>query len=217
MKRKISLLFLTAAMLSSCAGIYKRSNPADFRYTTKRESGPLEYYYITNVFDRLGAKKYKRKEKKKGVVLIALKLVNKSSDTILITENNLKISNQTRNVILLSPMQYYNKVKQKSGFYFFWNFLPNGYYTNETSVTNGQRVITPKYHFLPIGMSLSLLNFFVSRNSNKALKSDLFKYDLIGQKLLPGETVYGFLPAEEPMTNLLEINYADPRLEQGTH
>ncbi|HEX8549468.1 MAG TPA: hypothetical protein VF691_21075, partial [Cytophagaceae bacterium] len=163
MIQKLLISIFTIGILSSCAGIYKTSNPAQFKYTTKRESGPLEYYYITNVFERLGAAKYKRKEKKKGVTMVAFKLVNTSSDTLSITENNFKISNQSRNVLPLSPLQFYNKVKQKSGFYFFWNFVPNGYNTYQSQVVNGRMILTSKFHFLPIGMSISLLNFFIAR------------------------------------------------------
>ena len=83
----ISLLFIVI-LFNSCASGYKIINPKNLNFLSKNEDNGVVLEYKYNLLE----KKYAKKETKKGVKLVALKLTN-STGKDLVFGKDIKLNN----------------------------------------------------------------------------------------------------------------------------
>jgi len=191
MKQCLPILIFTfwALTLFSCASGYQNINPKIISYTSKSASNEilLEYKYD------LLHKKYKAKENKHKVRLIAIKLTN-LSDKDLIFGKDLKLNDENGDpIILLERDQIYKETKQIAAGYLLYLALTPLQFTI-TRKTNG--VITSSESIpagLIVGPGLAARNVIVASSSNKLYKKELKANYLLGRPLKKGETTYGLI------------------------
>ena len=211
------LLFLIAAVyLSSCAGTYQASNPGSFNYKTVQvnEEQKISYAYIFDIFEKRGFHKYARKEKHKGVNMVAVKITNNSEQTIDLTPDHFSVASTGMQTLLYAPDEFYKIIRQQKGFYFFW-LIGNPTFTTTSgggTITgnsySGYYYTPPTTHVygIPLGTGLAFLNFFIAKHANKVLKADLKQNQLIGKSVEPGGSAYGYIYMQKPPDRNITIS-----------
>lgn len=180
------LLLACATFLSSCATNYKSINPQQHNYTfsTEKDSILMEYRY-----DLLRGK-YRKKEKKSDVSLVAVKITN-YSDRDLTFGRDIRISNNTgHELYLLDPEIVFKNLKQRPARYL--TFLLFGLARFEVVQVNGDRDEI-KNAGLFLGASLATANMLMASSSNSTFKTELTNYNLNGVSIKKGETAYGLV------------------------
>lgn len=201
--KKLQLLFVSimGLLLLSCASGYQEIEPSNTSYASSTENMGVLLNYKYNVISK---KKYQKKEIKKGVRIVAVKLTN-GSDRDLIFGKDIKLVNSNGMTLsLLNNSDTYDFLKQKSGFYFFYLLLSGvSVYTEDS---DGDTTNYPVG--LVAGTGLALGNFFVAQSANKKFNSELLSYDLLGKTIKSGETVYGLigLKTDSPEQLNMEIS-----------
>ena len=191
---KISSLLAFAMLMNSCASGYKKINPETINYVSKSiESNILlEYKY-----DLLG-KKYKKKETKNNIKLIAVKITNNTEKEIVLGRD-FKLSYENGNeVSLIETEKLFKTIKQSPASYLWYLLLsPVQLYSGTTTTSNGYYTETKPANSFPIGLivgpGLAGGNMIAASSANKNFKNELMQFDLNGKTIKKGETVYGLI------------------------
>jgi hypothetical protein len=188
MKTITYLLFAGAVLLSSCAGTYTQINPSNLKYDSETSSG-----IITGIRqDALGIgganKKYTKKSAKKGISVVAVKIVNTSNKPLTFGED-IKLYSGNREVMLLQPEVIHSELKQGVAIYLL--YMPLTFLNLYTTNSRGQTTSTPIG--LAIGPGLTLGNMLGAGGANNNFKQNLIDNNLINQVIEPGETKYGLI------------------------
>lgn len=186
--------FILTFLFSGCASRYFVTDPAEYVYSTPHQTGDLEYYVIRDVLKKTGNTKYSRKARKKEVSMVSVKLINHGDSAVIFSPSAFRVASDTAVVNLLSPMGFYHKIRQRGGWYFLYGLLNISYSTLDVST------IPPEYqyHYYPIGAPIAFLNYFIALSANRKLRENLLKRNLLDRRLLPGETLYGYLYLDSP-------------------
>ncbi|MDH5827956.1 hypothetical protein [Sphingobacterium faecium] len=204
---KISAL-LTAVvvlLLSSCASKFHSITPEQLYYKSDQSDKEVILGYN---YDLLSGK-YKKKETKKNIKIVSLKIQNESDRDLIFGQNlHLCYANGSE-VDILNIDQAFNALKQKPATY-LW-YLPlsilqlnitkteNGYTTDKTSIPVG----------LAIGPGIAFGNLAVASAANKKFRTNLVENNLIGRTIKKGETVFG-------LVGIMSSNYEGLQLKTNT-
>lgn len=206
MKSTLSLClkFLCVAVLfSSCASSYNHIKPEQLNFMNERTTDSVSLAYKYDLLN----KKYEKKEKKKDVRLVALKIENKSDQTVTLGENAFLTYINDSPVNTLEKEKVFDKLKQQGAWYLFYLALtPVNLYTYETNSAGVQETTSTIPVGLILGPGLTATNMIVSGTANGKFKDDLEKYDLIGKPIAPGETVYGLIGISSDSYNALKLD-----------
>jgi hypothetical protein len=191
---KISSLLVFALFLNSCASGYKKIDPATINYGSKSiENNILLEYKYDLLF-----KKYKKKETKNEIKLIAIKITNNSDkDIVFGTDFKLYYENGNQ-VSLIETEKLFKTIKQSPASYLWYLLLsPIQFYSGSTTTTNGSYTETKPANSFPVGLilgpGLTAGNMIAASSANKAFKNELMEFDLNGKTIKKGETVYGLI------------------------
>ena len=203
-KTKIVMVASVCLLLTSCASSYKKIKPKSLSYSSQNSSNnvTLEYKY-----DLLN-KKYKKKESKNNVKLIAIKITN-NSDVDYTFGNNLNLSYENGNgVLVLDNEQIFQYIRQKPATYLWYLLLaPVQLYSGSSTNSYGQSAPTNSF---PIGLiagpGLAGGNMIGAAEANRNLKKDLAEYGIIGKIIKKGETVYGLVGIKSEGYESLKLN-----------
>ena len=185
-----TFLVISIFGITSCASKYKMIEPKSISYASTNENKDVKLEYKYNLLD----KKYAKKETKKGVKLVALKITNNSNkDLIFGKDLTLSYDNKTE-VLVLENNQVYKTLKQSPATYLLYLLLsPINLYTTESS-SNG---IPTESKSIPIGLiagpGLAGGNMIAASSANKKFKSEMLEYDINGTLIKKGETKYGLI------------------------
>lgn len=196
MKKTIKLLSLLvlAILLNSCASGYTKINPSTINYFSKSIENNilLEYKY------ELLEKKYKKKESKNNIKLIAVKITNNTEKDIVLG-TDFKLSYENGNDLnLIETETLYKSLKQSPASYLWYLLLsPVQLFSGTTTTTNGPYTETKPANSFPIGLivgpGLAGGNMIAASSANKNFKNELMQFDLLGKTIKKGETVYGLI------------------------
>lgn len=203
---QITLAVIAAMLLNSCASGYKKIDPKTISYASKsiENSVLLEYKYD------LLKRKYKKKETKNEVKLIAVKIFN-NTDRDMIFGNDFKLCYENGNEIkLIETEKLFKTVKQSPATYLWYLLLsPLQIYSGTTTTSNGYYTETkPKNSFpagLILGPGLAGGNMIAASSANKKFKNDLVEHNIIGKTIKKGETVYGLIGVESNSYDSIKI------------
>ncbi|PHS08077.1 MAG: hypothetical protein COA88_07225 [Kordia sp.] len=182
---KIIVVLVAIVLLNSCASSYKSISPEqlDYNSTEINEGVALEYKY------NLLNKKYSRKETKKGVKLVAVKLTNSTEKELIFGQNLKLVDSKGNELSILSEEVVFKALKQHPATHLFYLLLsPLQLYSGSSS---GQGSGTPIG--LVVAPVITGTNVIVSSKANKKFKKDLLSYNIIGNTIKKGETVYGLI------------------------
>lgn len=178
-----------------CASGYRAVNPNELNYTY----GNVDNELLIEYNDQTLKGNYAAREIKSGVKLLAVKVVNNTGKTIVFGKD-VKVFAAQKEIPFISPDEFYNATDQnpnKSLKFLF--LLPlNGYSSSERM--DGNRVVSRKFRFYPVGIILAPILAFsnkgIANSANKKYKEDLTQKNILNKSILHGETVYGFVAIE---------------------
>ncbi len=194
---KITLLLVSIISLTSCASSYKMIKPKLINYVSKNENKgvKLEYKYD------LLSKKYAKKEVKKGIKLVAVKITNES-DKDLMFGREIKLTYENGSeIVAVENTKVFKSLKQSSASYLFYLLLtPMNLYTSSSNGSSNS---------IPIGLiagpCLTAGNMITAGSSNKKFKTELLEYNINGTLIKKGEIKYGLVGVKSDSFDALKI------------
>lgn len=188
---KITLLLLGLIILmNSCASGYQMINPNSLSYNSVDIDKGVSLSYK---YDLLKKKKYSKKEVKKGVKLVAVKITN-NSDKDLIFGQDISLTYENGNGInIMDTDLVFSSLKQNTMPYLFYLLLtPMKFYKTET--INGEIIETSSTPIgVVIGPGLAAGNMIAAGSANTKFKSELMNNSLNGMVIKKGETKSGLI------------------------
>ena len=181
------ILFLALILLGSCASSYKSINPKTINYVAHDLQGDLSLSYKYDILQEYGNKKYAKKEDKKGVRVVAIRLTN-NTDRIINVAQDVAFYSGENQIFPMEPQVIKNMLKQPAPAYLLYMFL-----TPVTlNIIDGTSIDSyPVGLFL--GPGLTLLNVATAGSANNKFMRDLTLYDILYTDIQPGESAYGII------------------------
>ncbi len=173
--RNISFL-ISVILITGCASFYKPINPSALKFNATENYDGLELSYKYDVLRTKGNKKYARKELKKGLKPVAVKVTNHSDTTIVIGCNTDFYSGQIK-LMTLQPDETQALLKQHAAAYLPYLSLA---FVNLTVTTETTSETYPVG--LVLGPSVTLINMVTASSANKKMLSELNQYNLLTAK-----------------------------------
>ncbi len=208
MKKSTNYLFLIISiMLCSCASSYKPVNPPSQPYGSAEESAELAFSYQYDVLLRAGNKKYDRREKKKGVRVVAIKLKNNTERT-LIPARDIHILANEKVLPVMAPFQVKNTIKQQTPIYLLYLLLTPlsvRFYESNNGVLKEKSTIPVG---LVVGPGLTAVNMAVAGSANKKLEAELLEY-AFDKPVAPGQTMYALVGLNLSQHHSLSVRVKD--------
>ncbi|WP_020531676.1 hypothetical protein [Flexithrix dorotheae] len=181
--KKYFAYFQIILILSSCASGYTTINPANIYYQSSSDHGSVSFAYKYEVLNERGNKKYAKKEVKKGIKLVAIKVENHSNEDLVFGKDYVVYSGD-RPVNLLESSFIHSQLKQGVPIYLLYLLLtPMQFTSNEESTHIG----------LVIGPGITLGNMIGAGTANANFKKELENNLLNNREIKSGETVYGLI------------------------
>ena len=191
--------------MTSCASSYPGIKPENLSYNSKnmaKDGITMEYRYD------LLPKKYAKKEKKKNIRLVSVRLKNNTNRELVFGEDFKLAFEGGNNVMILSNDKVFSELKQQGVFHLFYLLLSPVTLNKTTNNGNGSVTTEPIFPIgLIIGPGLAALNLFKASSSNKRFKNELKDYNLNGKSLQPGEESFGIIGIRSDSYDALKINY----------
>ena len=187
---KVILFLLAIVSLTSCASSYKTIKPNDIAYVSAETTGDvkLEYKY------ELLHKKYEKKEIKKGVKLVAVKITNNSGHDLTFGRDlTLEYSNGNE-IHIMENEKVFKTLKQHPATHLFYLLLtPINFYTTKTNEYGIQEETGSFPIGLIIGPALAGGNLLTASTANKKFKTELEEFNIHGTVIKSGETKAGLI------------------------
>jgi hypothetical protein len=190
---KILIQFLFSIIsiiaLSSCASTYKPVMLERFSYLDQQESNGIEVSYAHNLQYNSRNRWYTKKEAKFGMMAVAVKVENRSDETVELSPENLKVygpNGVARR--LYTPMEYGEKVKQRTGRHLLHALYGPWAISWETDA-NGN--VDTNVFFLPVGAVIGIGNAIRASRANRVNIETLNRNAIWNRVVEPGEIVYG--------------------------
>lgn len=205
MNRLILFSFLLfALLLGSCASGYRPIQPQSINYANIPTDGEIQIAYRYDVLAAMGNKKLKKKEEKRGVNVVAVKITNNSDRPIKLGEDY-NITAGGRVISPLAPLATFSTLKQKPALHLLYLLLTTARLNvNTDDPTDGIPV------GLAIGPGLAIGNLAVASGANKKFKTELITNDLISKTIPPNATVYGIIGMRNENYDPLGIQVLNP-------
>ena len=194
---KITLLCIVISTLRNCASGYKMIEPKFINYASTHETDNVKLEYKYDLLD----KKYAKKELKKGVKLVAVKITNNSEKDVMFGRDaKLTYENGTE-IFVMENKKVFTTLKQSPASYLWFLLLtPMNLYTAE----NGQQTSSTPIG-LAVGPGLAGGNMFAADAANKKFKTEMLKYNIYGTLIKKGETKYGLIGIKSDSFDSLKL------------
>jgi hypothetical protein len=189
--KRIALLFILSLLMNSCASGYKMINPDKLNYNSRSEKHGITLEYKYNLLD----KKYAKKETKKGIRLVAIKIQNNSDKDLIFGKDLLLINSNGSQISIYENERTFSILKQKPATYLWYLLLtPMSVYTSSNTNTRGGQTSTNSIPVgLVVGPGLAGGNYIAASSANKKFESEILDFDIIGRVIKKGETVHGLI------------------------
>lgn len=193
--KKLLLLSLVV-LISNCAGSYRPIAPHSLTYPVSEERDGLKYSYRFNVLADTGNKKYAKKEQKRALRVVAMKLENNTGRTLNFKRDiDIYMGNQV--VLPMEAGQAQQTLKQPAALYLLWT--PLIVFTDDCDATGCDRTV------LPVGPAIGVANTVIASSANKKLGTEMAIYDMLNKTIADGETVHGLIAINTTMTSPIEL------------
>ncbi len=194
---KITFLFIVIASLTSCASGYKMIEPKTINYVSTNETDNVKLEYKYDLLD----KKYAKKEIKKEVRLVAVKITNNSNKDIMFGGNTKLTYENGTEISVLENDKVFKTLKQSPASYLFYLLLTPLNFT--TSSSSGNSSSTPIG--LIVGPGLTGGNMIAAISANKKFKTQMLEYNINGSIIKKGETKYGLIGIKSDSFDSLKL------------
>ncbi|MGV3588637.1 MAG: hypothetical protein ACO1OF_16650 [Adhaeribacter sp.] len=188
MKHRLPVFLLSLSLLlSSCASSFKSIDPHKMTFNFTDNTGDVQFSYSYNVLEIMRNKKYVKKELKRGMQVVAVRITNNSDKTLRLNDN-LKLIVGNNQTVPVDPTIVAQNIKQGTWIYLLYLPLTFTFTINHTGRLEDNKTTT-----LPVGAFGSLYNIVVASSANKNFREELKKYNLLDKTIEPGQTVYGLI------------------------
>jgi hypothetical protein len=204
---KLSNLLLASAsllLLNSCASGYKNIEPKTLSYNSTNATNGVSLSYKYDLLD----KKYKKKESKNDLKLVAVKITN-TTDKDLVFGTDIKITTENGSeIFLLENDVVFKTIKQSPASYLWYLLLaPVKLYTTKQN-SYGQLEQTSSTPIgLILGPGIAAGNMIAASSANAKFKNDLLNYNIVGQTIKKGETAYGMIGIKSNSYDSLKLKF----------
>ena len=183
---KTALLCIAISTLTNCASGYKKIEPKSINYVSTNETDNVKLEYKYDLLH----KKYSKKEVKKGVKLVAIKITNNSDEDLMFGRDaKLTYENGTE-IFVMENEKVFKTLKQSPASYLFYLLLtPLNLYTYGS---NGEQTSSTPIGVI-VGPGLAGGNMIAASSANKKFKTEMLEYDINGTLIKKGETKYGLI------------------------
>ncbi|MGB3775557.1 MAG: hypothetical protein WA951_09900 [Leeuwenhoekiella sp.] len=191
--------------LNSCASRYTTIEPQQLNYISNdtQRDVKLEYKY------ELLSKKYAKKEDKKGIKVVAIKITNNSENDFRFGDD-LRVTYENGNeVFIMENDKVFKRLKQKPATHLFYLLLSpiNIYYSDNSDPFQNDSKSFPVG--LIIGPGITATNMIISASANKKFKNELLQYNINGTIIKSGETKYGLIGIKSDTYDALRLKLID--------
>ena len=199
---KITLLLTIALTLTNCASGYKMIEPKSINYISANESDGVKLEYKYDLLD----KKYEKKELKKGVKLVAVKITNNFGRDLMFGRDAKLVYENGTEVYVMENEKAFNTLKQSPASYLWYLLLtPVNLYTFETNSNGFQQETSSTPIGLVLGPGLAGGNMIAAGSANKKFKEEMLEYNVNGTIIKNGETIYGLIGIKTDSFNALKL------------
>ncbi|WP_299130477.1 hypothetical protein [uncultured Winogradskyella sp.] len=174
---KIILLIAVALTLTNCASRYRMIAPQNINYISTNENSGVKLVYKYDLLE----KKYKKKELKKGVKLVAVRLTNNSGKDVMFGRDAKLVYENASEVYVMENEKAFKTLKQSPASYLWYLLLtPLNFYTTETNSNGFQQETSSTPIGLVLGPGLAGGNMIAAGSANKKFKEEMIRYKLYG-------------------------------------
>ncbi|MFP4096463.1 MAG: hypothetical protein ACLFUB_18420 [Cyclobacteriaceae bacterium] len=176
--------------LCSCASRYVAPFSSPSINTSEVEDGQIKLFYEAAELNDKG--NYAKNARQKDLHFVQVIVINKSSEDILLTMDNIQAFTEYQPIEVVSPSEVKKKLKQKRGWYFLY-LIPGAYLTTEG------------FTYRPVLAPVGIYNFIRATNANKKLNDNFMGDSLIGKEVRSGEKAEGWIciQRKEGLDNVL--------------
>ena len=187
------LCIIAAVLMSSCAANYNRINPRSMWFAGETDYGEVIFAYSYDVLKQSGNTKYAKKEDKKNLQVIAVKLTN-DTDFPLNVKKDIGFYAGDVPIQPIEPHLVGKQIKQNTAVYLLYGLLSFMTLNTYEQDAYGQVTTTSSFPIgLFIGPPIAILNITKASTGNKRFKDELMYNDITNRTIAPGETVYGLI------------------------
>lgn len=187
---KIIVLCIAISSLTNCASSYKMIQPKSINYVSSNENSNVELQYRYELLH----KKYFKKELKKGIKLVAIKITNNSNKDLIFGKDIVLTYENDSEIYLVENKQDYKLLKQSPLSYLWYLLLtPTNLFTTETNSSGIEETTSSTPIGLLLGPGLAVGNMVAADAANKKFKTELLDYNIKGTVITKGETQYGLI------------------------
>jgi hypothetical protein len=182
----IKYIFIAIVVVSSfsCATSYKKVDPSISTVYNLVSLDSVDYGFDENHFKAYGKKRYAKKAERKNLSMVAFKITNNQTDTLL-PIRDLNFLHGGSIIKPLSSRQTQKEIKQPELIHFGWYLLALPF----PAVIDAIGPFTQ----LPIALIAGNYNLFRAGAANRKLMENLQRDDIMYRQIPPGETSYGFI------------------------
>ena len=176
-------------LLSSCAGSYHQIKPSVISYHAHNNLEKIDFYYKYDVNQERKNNKYAKKEKKKGIKVIAVQIQNNSNKPLVIKDDISFYANNQR-IYPMEPLALKSMIKQQGGYYLFYLlFLPMTFNTYDTQ----GNIESSLPYGLVLGPALAIGNMIGASSANKNMTNEYSRENILTKTVEPGKKISGLL------------------------
>jgi len=159
--------------------------PKSINYVSTYETDNVTLEYKYNLLD----KKYAKKEVKKGVKVVAIKITNNSEKDLMFGRDAKLTYENGSEIYVMANENVFTVLKQSPASYLWYLLLtPMNFYTTE----NGRQTRSTPIG-LVIGPGLAGGNMIAAGAANKKFETEMLDYNINGTVIKIGETKYGLI------------------------
>lgn len=188
---------LVVLLLASCASSYKPINPHSLVFDMK-DNENVGFGYRYDVLTYRGNKKYAKREPKKHIRLVAVKIENRTDKPLKIGENYNIYAGQN----LVFPIDsdiVHKELKQGTLIYLLYSLI----WLNKTECDEFGNCQTTA--IFPIGVPITVGNMVVAGSANKQFATELLSNSITTKVIAPGETAHAIIGIPDAQFQPLSI------------
>ncbi len=189
--RSVLVPVILSLFTIGCASTYKPLPVTNIVYLdTKPVNDSLKVSYRYGVQYLGNNKRYGNREMKHNLAAVAMKIENTSTVPLVLTRSNFKVSSATGDKVVVSPITYGKKVKQRVGTHMLHTLWgPWGISWSEDEYGNRET----KGYYIPAGLIVGIANAVRASNANKKQIATLTQYEIWNKEIPAGGSLTGII------------------------
>ncbi len=184
---RLILYVLVSSVLFGCAASYRPIEPEKLVFSSQESDKGVNFGYRYEVLSFRGNKKSAKKERKKNVLVVALKIENNSGIGLKLGEN-FNIYSGDNHIYPMEPETVFKELRQTVPVYLLYSLVV----LNKVECDDLTGRCTSSLLF-PIGIPIAVGNMLVAGSANKNFLNELTRYNLYNKEIAPGEVVYALI------------------------